>query len=319
VAQWLARRVAASIAIVFAVVTLSFFLIHLAPGRPFCESGNLPIDPEVCDEQRRLLGLDDSLHVQYVKYLAAVARGHLGYSYSQRRPVSEGLADAIPNTMLLAGAALFLDFLLGITIGVYQALHRNRLRDVALTQITLFLFSVPTFWLGYALIVVFAVWLGWFPAGGIRDFASGLPPIVDVLWHLVLPATTMGIIAAAGTARYQRAAMLEAMEQGFVRTARAKGSSEFRVVMRHALRNALLPSITLFGLTFPFLLTGAVLVEFIFSWPGMGWLTARAMAAHDYPLLTALAMVAGIMVTLGTLIADVLYAFADPRIRLENR
>jgi len=317
VAAWLARRLAAAVGIVFAVVTLTFFLVHAAPGRPFCDAGERPaIDPDVCRRLERLYGLDRPLLEQYGRYLAAVARGELGYSVMQRRPVAAALADAIPNTLLLAAAALVIDFLLGIAIGVYQALHRNRRRDLVLTHVTLFLLSVPTFWLGLALILVFAVWLPWLPAGGMRDPASGLAPPADLLWHLVLPATTMGVVAAAATARFQRSAMLEALAQEFVRTARAKGASEARVVLRHALRNALLPAITLFGLAFPFLLTGAVLVEKIFSWPGMGSLAAGALAAHDYPLLTALGLVAGVMVALGTLIADVLYALADPRVRL---
>jgi len=321
VAAWLARRLAASIGIVIAVVTLTFIVVHLAPGSPCRGSSDRPIDPDVIARCETRHCLDCPLPVQYARYVAAVARGDLGDSYLQRRPVTAALADAIPPTLLLVGAALAIDFLLGVAIGAYQAFRRNRWADVALTQTTLFLYSVPTFWLGLGLLLVLAVWLGWFPAGGWRDPSLGPStpwPLraMDVLWHLTLPATTLGLVAAAGTARYQRAALLEVLSQDFVRTARAKGLAERRVVLHHALRNALLPLITLLGLSLPFLLTGAVLIESVFSWPGMGRLAAQAVAARDYPVITAAAIIAGIMVAVGNLLADLLYAAADPRIRL---
>ncbi|HXF95345.1 MAG TPA: ABC transporter permease [Gemmatimonadales bacterium] len=319
---WLLRRVAAATAIVFAVVTLVFLLVHLAPGRPF-EGSERVLDPAAWETMRERFCLDCPLHRQYTTYLAALAHGDFGISYSQRRPVAQVLADAIPPTLLLSGAALALDFLLGLSIGVYQALRRNRLGDVALGQVTLFLYSVPTFWLGLALVLVFAVWLGWFPAAGMRSpalptSAPWLVRALDVAWHLTLPAVTLGLVAAAGTARYQRAAMLEVLEQDFIRTARAKGASERRVVLRHAFRNALLPVITLLGMSFPILLTGAVLIETVFSWPGMGRLAAEAVFRRDYPVVTATALVAAAMVVLGNLLADLLYTVADPRIRVRE-
>jgi peptide/nickel transport system permease protein len=321
VAAWLARRLAAALAIVVAVVTLTFAVIHVAPGSPCRGGGDRPVDPAVLERCRVRWCLDCPLHVQYVRYVAAVARGDLGDSYAQRRPVAAVLADAIPPTVLLAGSALVIDFSLGLAIGVLQALRRNRLADLSLGQATLFFYSAPTFWLALGLILVFSVWLGWFPVDGWRDPALGpatpwLVRAADVLRHLALPATTLGLVAAAGTARYQRAALLEVLAQDFIRTARAKGLPERRVVLHHALRNAVLPLITLLGLSLPFLLTGAVLVESVFSWPGMGRLAAQAVAARDYPVITAAAMLAGIMVALGNLLADVLYLVADPRIRL---
>lgn len=322
-AAWLARRLAASVAIVWAVVTLTFLFIHLAPGAPLCGEGDRPVDPDVCRRMAEQFGLDRPLPAQYLQYLANVARGNLAMSLTQRRPVAAVLADAIPPTLLLAGTALAIDFLLGVAIGIYQAMRRNRFADVALGQATLFLYSVPTFWLGLGLVLVFAVWLGWFPAAGMRSpaLAASTPWIarlLDLLWHLVLPATTLGIVAAAGTARYQRAAMLEVLSQDFIRTARAKGARERRVVLRHALRNALLPLITLFGLSFPFLLTGAVLIETVFAWPGMGRLAADALFRRDYPVVTATTMIAGAMVVAGNLLADVAYAVADPRVRVRD-
>jgi len=321
VTRWLVRRVAAAIAIVFAVVTFTFILIHLAPGEPFRPGGDHDLDPVVLEQLQHTFGLDQPLPTQYVRYLGRLVRGDPGYSFSLRRPIGDLLAVAVPNTLLLAGTALAIDFLLGAAVGLFQAARVRRRTDVVLGNVTLFLHSVPTFWLALLLLLVFGVHLRWFPVGGREDVVmhaslGWLPRIGDVAWHLALPALTLGLVGAGGTARYQRAALLEVIGQDFIRTARAKGLRERRIWLVHALRNALLPMITLFGLAFPFLLTGAVLVETVFSWPGMGRLAADAIFARDYPLVTATALLASVMVVLGSLVADLLYAAVDPRIRL---
>lgn len=320
---WLVRRVAAAVAIVFAVVTLTFILIHLAPGEPFQPGGDHDVDPVVQEQLRRTFGLDQSLPRQYVRYLGRMAQGDLAYSFSLRRPIGELLAVAVPNTLLLAGTALAVDFLLGAAVGLYQAARARRRADVVLGNVTLFLHSVPTFWMALLLLLLFGEHLRWFPVGGREDVVlhsslRWLPRLGDIAWHLALPALTLGLVGAGGTARYQRAALLEVIGQDFIRTARAKGLRERRVWLVHALRNALLPMITLLGLALPFLLTGAVLVETVFSWPGMGRLAADAIFARDYPVVTATALLASVMVVLGSLVADVLYAVADPRIRLSG-
>ncbi len=322
-APWLVRRLAASVAIVFAVVTLTFFVVHLAHGTPFLPGAEQQADPAVIDRLRRRFGLDRPLPVQYVKYVAALVHGELGESFALRRPVADALADAIPNTLTLALAALLVDFVLGLALGVYQAIRARHLADVALGNVALFFNSVPTFWLGLLLLMVFGEWLRWFPVGGLNEpvlcpALDSLRCVADRAWHLALPALTLGIVGAAGTARYQRAAMLEVISQDYVRTARAKGLPERRVVLRHALRNAVLPFITLFGLAFPFLLTGAVLVETVFAWPGMGRLAVQAIFQRDYPVVTAAALVASVMVVVGNLLADFLYVAADPRIRVRG-
>ena len=320
---WIVRRLAASIAIVLAVVTLTFFLIHLAGGSPCGQSDAQSVAPEVCARLRAQFGLDRPLWEQYGKYLWAVLHGELGQSFWQRRPVIAALQDALPNTLLLAGTALVIDFTLGLALGVYQAARARRFGDIALGNAALFVNSMPTFWLGLVLLLVFAQWLHLVPVGGTHDPVlcsrlDSLQCVADRLWHLALPATTLGVVGAAATARFQRNAMLEVLAQDFVRTARAKGLRERRVLLVHALRNALLPSITLFGLAFPFLLTGAVLVEWVFAWPGMGWLSVMAIGQRDYPVVTATALVASAMVTLGNLLADALYVAADPRIRVRG-
>ncbi len=322
---WLLRRLAASVAIVFAVLTLTFILIHLAPGTPFRPSADdRTVSPEVIARLNRVYGLDRPLAVQYLKYIGNVARGEFGESFSQHRPVARALADAVPNTVLLGVAALAIEFALGIALGAYQAARARRRVDAALSHLTLFFYSVPTFWLGLALLLVFGQWLHWLPVGGVGDpvVHDSLPwagRVLDTLRHLVLPAGTLGLVGAAGTARYQRAAMLEVIHQDYIRTARAKGLTERRVLLRHALRNAVLPIITLLGLSLPFLLTGAVLVETVFSWPGMGKLAADAIFARDYPVVTAAAILAAAMVAVSSVAADLLTAVADPRVRLGAR
>ena len=318
-AAWLLRRLIASVAIIFAVVTLVFVLIHIAPGEP-CPTGE-QVDPTVCADLQRQFGLDQPLPTQYLHYIGAVAQGNFGYSISQRRPVRDALAETIPFTLQLGGAALLLDFLLGLALGIYQASRVNRLTDVLIGNVTLFIYSLPTFWLALILLLVFAEKLGWFPVGGTNDpilcaIVDSSYCVADRLWHLILPAATLGLVGAAGTARFQRAAMLEVASQDYVRTARAKGVPERRVVLRHQLRNALLSFITRFGLAFPFLLTGAVLIETIFAWPGMGRLAFNAILGRDHALVTGTALIASIVVVLGNLLADILLEVADPRLRV---
>jgi peptide/nickel transport system permease protein len=323
VAAWLVRRLVASIAIVFAVVTITFFAVRLVHGSPCGPSGERPLPPDVCKQQSIQFGYDKPLYVQYVKYLVNLLHGNMETSFGLHRPVADALADAIPNTFTLTLAALLVDFALGLALGIYQAVRAGRFGDVTVGNIALLVNSMPVFWLGLVLLLVFAQWLHWFPAGGIHD------PILcprldspycafDFLWHLTLPALTLGLVGAAATARYQRAAMLDVISQDYVRTARAKGLRERRVLLVHALRNALLPIITLFGLAFPFLFTGAVLIETVFAWPGMGRLAVNAIFQRDYPVVTGAALLTSAMVALGNLIADGLYAVADPRIRVRG-
>lgn len=320
---WVVRRVAASIAIVWAIVTLTFILIHAARGSPFLPESSQSVDPATVARVKKQFGLDRPLWVQYVLYLRNLASGNLGESFALRRPVADALADAIPHTFVLALAALLIDFAVGLALGVYQAVRERSVGDIVLGNIALFVNSMPTFWLGLVLLLVLAQWLHWFPAGGASD--PVLCPrlespfcLIDFSWHLTLPALTLGLVGAAATARFERAAMLEVIRQEYVRTARAKGLRERRVLLVHALRNALLPFITLVGLAFPFLLTGAVLVETVYAWPGMGRLAVNAILQRDYYVVTGAAIVTSTVVVLGNLIADLLYAVADPRVRVRG-
>ena len=314
------RRLAASLAIIFAVVTLTFVVVHLAPGTPFLPPEGRTVDPDLLARQRARFGLDQPIARQYLRYLGAVAHGDLGESFSQRRPVADAIVDALPNTLLLGGLALVLDFVLGVALGVFQATRARRPIDAALSQATLFLYSVPTFWLGLVLLLVFGERWHWFPVGGASDpvlyaSLSWAGRLGDRAWHLALPTLTLALVGAAGTARFQRAALLEALGQDFVRAARARGLPERTVVLRHALRNALLPTLTLLGVALPFLLTGDVLIETIFAYPGIGKLATDALFARDYPLVTAATLIAVTLVVSGSGIADLLYRVVDPRVR----
>ncbi len=323
-ARFLAVRLAEAAAVAFLVATLTFVLLHLAPGDPFTPATESTlVSPEVIEQQRRNFGLDRPVHVQYVRYLANLARGDLGYSFSERRSVGAAIGERLPNTLLLAGTALVVAFGLGILIGVVQGARPGSHADNLLSIVVLTLYSVPVFWLGLMLVLVFGLGLDWLPVSGAQDPAvyphlSWIGKLWDRAVHLVLPTLTLGIVVTAVTARYQRAAMIEVIRQDFVRTARSKGLAERTVLLRHALRNALLPAITLFGLAFPILLSGAVLVETVFSWPGLGKLAFDAIGKRDYHVVTGSAMIAALMVVVGNLLADLLYQAVDPRIRAER-
>jgi len=306
-------------------VTLSFFLLQLAPGDPTAAYFNPNVPPEVIEAMRRNLGLDEPLHVQYVKWLGAFLTGDFGYSFSQSRPVAAAIGDALPNTLVLSGVSLAVIFLLGCAVGVVQAVRQYSMLDEGLTFAALFIYSMPGFWL--ALMLVLLVSAPWMP-DALRLPISGMTSIghgamgpweqlVDRARHLVLPSIALGLASAAGVARYMRGSMLEVIRQDYVRTARAKGLSRARVILRHALRNALLPVISLLGLYLPLLFGGAVVIEYVFSWPGMGRLLYNGILARDYPLVMAATFLFGAIVVAGNLLADLLYATVDPRVRYD--
>ena len=318
--RYVAARLAQSVIVVARVTTISFFLIRLAPGDPFSFAGDFNMSAAVRDRLRAQFGYDRPVLEQFVLFLGNVARGRLGYSHSMHQYVGEVIASVLPRTLLLMSVALLLSFTIGIAIGALQAIKRGTWLDRALSGVLLLFYSIPDFWLALIALLAFAYWLPIFPAGGMidqimHDYMSLGGRIADIAAHLVLPSLTLALLAAAGIARYQRAALLDILPQDFVRTARAKGLTESAVVLKHALRNALLPIITLIGLSLPTLVGGTFFVEKVFSWPGMGYVAANAIAARDYDLVTGSVIVGGIMVTLGSFLADLLYAAADPRLR----
>jgi peptide/nickel transport system permease protein len=322
VRRFLAGRLAQAAIVVFLVTTVTFVLIHLAPGDPIATALNRPgVTEAVRQQYREDFGLDRPLGEQYFRWLSNAARGDLGWSISFRRPVRDVIADALPRTLLLVGLAIMFSFALGIIVAVLQTERPGGRRDTWLGRILLLLYSVPDFWLALVVLLIFAYRLPLFPSSGIvdplmYDYKSFSGRLLDRLWHLVLPVTTLTLLATAAISRHQRSALMEVMPSDWMRTAIAKGVSQRQAVRRHALRNALLPSITLAGLYLPALAAGALFVEKVFSWPGMGLLAANAIAARDYLLITAAVLVTSVAVALGALLADVAAAAADPRIRV---
>ena len=320
----IARRLLQAAVIVAIAATTTFLLVQLAPGDPLGDLVENPRVPlEVRERLRARWGLDRPMHEQYVLYVRNLARGDLGWSFSQNRPVADAVIDALPNTLLLMGVALIGAFALGMTAGVIRAGRRGSMADRALGAGTLVFYSMPDFWLAIMAMLVFAYWVPLFPTSGMTtavlyDYLSPAGKVIDRLKHLVLPATTLVLLLAAIIARYQRAAFLDVATQDFVRTARAKGLTERAVLWRHVLRNALLPVITLLGLSLPMLVGGSVFIEQVFAWPGMGRLAVGAIAARDHALVMAVVLMGSGLVTLGSLFADLLYVVADPRLRLHT-
>jgi len=323
VAEFLARRIAQGLIVIALVATIVFFLIHAAPGDPFSAAMDNPqISEAVRQTWRRAYGLDRPIGEQYVRYVTSVFRGDLGFSFSHHRPVIDELGDAIPNTLMLMLTGLVGGFSIGIATALAQVRNRGRTTDKILGGLSLTFLSIPDFWLALLMLVGFTYWLpGVFPIGGSIDLNyDSLGPagkLGDRLKHLVLPAVTLMLLYFPIIARHQKAALLDVIPLEYVTTARAKGISEREVINRHALRNALLPIITLLGVAFPALLTGAVFVEKVFSWPGMGLLIVNAIHSRDYPLLTAAVIFGSAFVVTGSIIADILYRRFDPRLRDE--
>jgi len=320
-----ARRALQAIPILLGLSVLLFFLIRLTPGGPLAQAERNPsVTPEQLAALRARLGLDQPLPVQYARWAQAfILEGDWGYSIKFRRPVSEMIVERIPPTLLLVGAAFLLTLLIAIPIGVISATKPYSFFDYVVTTLTFVGQSVPVYWLGLLLIVVFYLTLEnpftggpLFPSGGMSTIGqeNSLP---DLAWHLVLPVTALSAGWAAWYSRFLRSTMRDVLNEDYVRTARAKGLTFNKVYYRHALRNALLPLVTMLALDLPSVFSGALFIETIFSWPGMGRLFWDAARGRDYPVLLAVVMVNAALIIFCNLLADVLYGLLDPRVRYE--
>jgi peptide/nickel transport system permease protein len=327
VIRFIAKRLLQAVPLLLGIATVTFFIVHLAPGDPmdmFLEPRfRRQMDPEVIELLRQKYGLDQPIHVQFVKWISNVAQGELGESFRYRRPVASLIAERVPYTLQLALLALLFDAVIGIALGIFSAVKQYSLADKTVTLSSLVVYSIPGFWLALMLVLVFSVNLGWFPTSQTRsldyDFLSWGGKVADRLWHLALPVFVLGVASAAGTARYMRNRLLEVLSEEYVLAARARGLPERSVILKHALRNALIPILTIYGMSLPFLLGGAVLIEKVFAWPGMGLLAVEAIGARDYPVILATTMIAAVLVVLGNLLADVTYALADPRVSYDGK
>ena len=325
--RYILKRLLQSVPLLWAIITATFFMMRLAPGDPmdiYLEpQRQRQVDPEIIELLRKKYGLDKPIHIQYAKYLENLAKGDLGESFRFRRPVLHLIAERIPYTLQLTVLALLFSTLVGITLGIISAVKQYTALDKTVTVGSLIIYSIPGFWLALMLVLIFSVNLGWLPTSQTRsldyEFFSLGQKILDRLWHLVLPVFVLGIASAAGKARYMRNRLLEVLSEEYVLAARARGLRERAVILKHALRNALIPLITILGLHLPFLLGGSVLIESIFAWPGLGSLAVGGVSGRDYPLIMATTMIAAVLVLIGNLLADVTYVLVDPRVSYEKK
>ena len=320
--RYLLRRALQVVPLVWAVLTLTFVLLEAAPGDPSAYLVPPGASADVRDELRDRWQLDRPVHVRYLALMGNLTRGELGRSMLRGRPVAELIGDALPSTLLLSATALALTLLLGVGLGVLQAARRGTALDRGAGALNLALYSMPGFWLAILLVLLFAHAWPVLPASQTADpmaaYMGPLPRLWDRIAHLVLPAAALGLANSAVVARHLRGRLVEVLTRPFVRAARARGLAERRVLWRHGLRNSLLPVLTLVGLSLPFLFSGSVVVEKVFAWPGMGTLIVEAIVQRDTPVVMGCLFVYALLVIAGSAAADVLCAWADPRIRLEE-
>lgn len=318
-ASYVLRRLLASLLLIYLVLTVSFFLLHLSPGDPSLWVSEMPVPPEVREKLRQIYGIDRPLPEQYVTWMTSMAKGDLGLSIRRQEPVIEVLARAFPHTLALTLGVLVVSFGMALMLGVTAARRRGGWIDNWMRATTLWVYSLPVFWTSLVAILLLSYWWPLFPAGHTHSVGAASWPLVarslDYLHHLVLPSVVLGVALGAGLTRYVRNSLLEVLEQEYLVTARAKGVGEGRVIWVHAMRNALAPLLQVFGLTFPVLLNGSLVVEVIFAWPGIGRLTYEALLSRDYPVILASVTLSAVLVVVGNLLADLLHALADPRVR----
>ncbi len=319
-ARFLLARLVKMIAIVFAIIVVNFFLIHAAPGDPASvmagQSG--AADPQFVEQLRHEYGLDKPLLTQLWIYVSAMARGDLGISHQQQRTVLSLISERLPATLLLTGVAFAFALVTGIALGAAASRRAGSWADSLITVLALGFYATPIFWVGLMLVLVFSVWLGWLPSFGMETVGANLhgwAAVADRAQYLVLPAITLGLFYMAVYARLTRSAMLDVAGQDFIKTARAKGVPEGRILRRHILRNALLPVVTLAGIQAGQLIGGSVLVETVFAWPGIGRLAFDALLARDYQVLLGVFLTTSILVVVFNLITDLVYLAIDPRMQ----
>jgi peptide/nickel transport system permease protein len=316
--RYILRRVAISIPVLLGISVATYLFLVLAPGDPLTAMLNpeqiASLGPDWVERRREAMGLNDPFPVRYGKWLSEVVQGNLGYSYRGGQPVAEMIAERIGPTLRLMATVLVFAIALGVPLGVLSALRQYSWLDNVITLLGFAAVSVPSFFLALGLIYVFALKLRWLPTVGMNSV--GLPPTFsDSVSHLFLPVLALGLAQAAPLIRYVRSSMLESIHQDYVSVARAKGLSEPTVMLRHALRNVLIPLVTIIAIEVPGLFGGTVIVEQIFAWPGMGTLAITSVFGRDYPVIMGITLIGAVMIVISNLLADILYAVIDPRIR----
>lgn len=303
---YLAKRLGQAVFILIGITLVTYVLLYLVPADPVRQIAGRSATAETVENIRRQLGLDLPLWQQYLRYLGNLVQGDLGRSYIQKTEVTTLILSRLPATLLLMAGAIFVELLIGLSAGIWAATRRGRTSDRVVMILSFTAVSAPQFVVGILLLYVFAVQLGWFPIGGYGSFS-----------HLVLPAVTLGILGGGWYSRMTRSSMIEVLRQDYIQTARAKGASERRVVLVHALRNAALPVIAMVGLDIGIFMSGAVVVESVYGWPGIGQLAWQAIQRVDIPIIIGVTLVAAVAIVIGNLLADIAAPFIDPRIKLE--
>lgn len=321
--SYIIRRLLLIIPMLFGISLITLVIMHLTPGDP--ASLRYGLNPEIAGSARaqfrELYGLDKPVLVRYFSWLRRIAVLDFGKSFIDDRPVIEKIGERLPATLLLSISSIFFIYLLAIPIGISSAVKANTPYDKIMTVAVFVGYATPTFWFALILIMVFGVNLGWFPISGMRpwyvDYYPFFDSVKDLAWRMVLPLLATSLVSLAGISRYMRSSMLEVLRQDYIRTARAKGLSEKRVIYRHALKNALLPIVTIASMILPALIGGSFIIETIFAWPGMGRLGFEAITNHDLPTVMGVGIISVFLTLLGLVLSDVLYAVVDPRIRFE--
>lgn len=315
---YLVRRIIIAFPVLLGILALTFILVQMLPGDPatvLLTPEEMMGDPGLIERRRAELGLDRPLPVQYVAWLGELAKGNLGTSFHRNVPVTEMLAPRVMPTLILSGTGMVIALLIGVPVGVAAALRQNTKFDYASGVGSMVAVSVPTFFQGLIAIYVFSIWLGWLPSGGMRTL--GIPASgIDLLKHLILPASVLSAVLMGPYVRYTRQSLLDVLRLDHVTTAKAKGVPRWGVVVKHALRNSLIPLTTVLAVQIPALLAGTVIIEYVFTWPGMGRLVIEGINSRDYPVILAVVMITAVLVLFFNFIADVTAAILDPRIRL---
>ncbi len=322
--NYIFRRILTLIPLYFGITIITFLIIHLAPGKPSDLEAQMKPGMAIARERlEKIYGLDKPLHVQYWSWLKKMVVLDFGNSFQDSLPVLEKIKKTLPNTIILNIAALLLIYLFAVPIGILSAVKQYSIFDKASTVFVFIGMAIPSFWLALLLILIFSVKLDWLPISGMHSITMNsetvtfLSRVWDLLKHAILPVFVLAFSGLAWLSRYTRSSMLEIIRQDYITTARAKGLSERDVIYKHALRNALLPIVTILGLSLPGLIGGSVIVETIFAWPGMGRLAFQAVMARDYPMIMGTSIFSVFLLLFGNLIADILYGIVDPRIKYD--
>lgn len=315
--RYIIKRLLQAIPLLIGVSIIGFAMMHLAPGGPLAVyTLNPTITAQDIERIKHIFGLDQPIHIQYLKWAYGIFTGNWGFTFFGGRPVLQVILERFPATFLLMGSAMSLAILIGMLIGILGAVRRYSIFDYLATTGAMVALSFPTFWFGLMTIFIFSLKLGWLPSGGMYTL-GGEEDILDLFRHLILPTMVLALVLVAQWSRYSRSSFLEVIHQDYIRTAKSKGLSVGRILLRHAFPNAVAPLIALAGIQLPWLFSGALVTETIFGWPGMGRLFVDALTMKEYPVLMGMIMITAMFVIIGNLVADVTNALIDPRIRLE--